>query len=128
MSRKLQIAIEKPEIEIELGELTLVFPIDDDSLLKIKQQMETMQKETEALEEKYKGQPMKDFEPHKELLTKAYDYFFGPGTFEKVYKQSPNVNYCTIYFLKICEELTNQLSFDREYENASKKFLRKNAN
>lgn len=125
MSKKLQIAIEKPEIEIELGELTLVFPIDDDSLLKIRKQTEDFQKSVNELEEKNKGKEMTDFTPHKELLSKAYDSFFGPGTFEKVYAQSPNVNYCAIYFLKICEHLTQEIRFEREYEQASKQFLRK---
>ncbi len=127
MTKKLQIAIDKPEIEIELGDLTLVFPIDDDSMIRIRKQTEGLQEAIKAIEEKYKGQEMVDFTPHKELLTTAYDNFFGAGTFEQVYQQTPNVNYCTIYFLKICEQLTHQISFDQEYEKASKQFLRKKA-
>lgn len=94
-------------IPIELGDQLIKFHITDDAFLKIQKGHEKMEKEIESIEEPDDSQ--EKIEKMKEIMTKAFDFLFEKGSFEKVYSVTPSVVICVDYFNQMVDAVVEEL-------------------
>lgn len=99
----IKIQTEKPVIPVELGDVILEFPIDDDSIKTFRKTLPKLEEELNELDGK------DDIETAKEALKTGYDSIFGKGSFDRVYQQTPSVPLCIQYFTEIAEGIKNEL-------------------
>lgn len=99
----IKIQTEKPVIPVELGDVILEFPIDDESIKTFRKTLPKLENELNALDGK------DDIESAKEALKTGYDSLFGKGSFERVYQQTPSVPLCIQYFTEIAEGIKKEL-------------------
>lgn len=102
----IRIQTEKPVIPIELGDVLLEFPTDDESIKKFRKTLPEMQEEIESMK------PENDAEDHEMAMTivgKTYDRLFGEGTYEKVYAQTPSLYQCMAYLKEITQGIREEL-------------------
>ena len=88
-------------IPIQLGDEEFRFLISDDSILKIRNGYKDVQKKFDSIEKQAKEEGLTEEErlvKTKEVLKEGFDFFYGEGTFERVYAISPSVVICTSYF------------------------------
>lgn len=93
-------------IPIQLGDEEFRFYITDDSVLKIRNGYEEVQKKYNLIEKQAKKEGLTEeeqIEKTKEILKEGFDFFYGEGTFERVYAISPSVFICLQYFSKFME-------------------------
>lgn len=102
----IKIQTEKPVIPVELGEVILEFPIDDESIKTFRKTLPKLEDELNALNS-LDGKD--DIESAKEALKTGYDSLFGKGSFERVYQQTPSVPLCIQYFTEIAEGIKKEL-------------------
>lgn len=119
----IRIQTEELYIPVEFGSITLKFPIDDDSLVKLE---ESWKEVTENIKDK---SDTVDIEEQKALIRQAYDFLFEEGTFDKVYELVPSTMMLLDYFVEISVGIRDELE-ERNAKRTSKheeisKYLKK---
>lgn len=94
-------------IPIEVEGIELRFSLEDDSMLKLRQKMNTIEKEFGALE---RGEDTEEaLDKFRGVLRNAFDEMFEKGTFDKLYKKAPSIMIMTEYFGAIGSALHEEL-------------------
>ncbi|WP_339283169.1 hypothetical protein [Oceanobacillus sp. FSL K6-3682] len=124
----IKIQTEKPLIPVEIGDLKFEFPVDDESIKKVRVDAPKLQKkyadikpENDAHEEQLK----------KELMKEGFKLFLNDeNAFDKIFEQTPSTVMCLKYFIKISEGITQELKemgvVETPQEKAQKYVKKKN--
>lgn len=124
----IKIQTQQDYIPIQLGSEELRFYITDDSVLKVRNGFKEVQKKFDNIQKQADEKELTDeeaIEMGKETLRNGFDFFFGEGTFEKVYAISPSVVICMQYFSQIIEALLIELDKKTKVttQDKAKKYL-----
>lgn len=124
----IRIQTEKPVIPIELGDVLLEFPTDDESIKNFRETLPEMQKGIESMEPKNEEE---DHEMAMAIVGKTYDSLFGEGSYEKVYAQTPSLYQCMAYLKEITQGIREELKgmgMDVDQSEKAKTYLNKKKN
>ncbi|MBM4762706.1 DUF6673 family protein [Bacillus sp. B15-48] len=124
----IKIQTQKPEIPVEIGDLTFAFNVSDESVKKFRDEAVKVQKELENIA--ISDDEDKAIEQSKEVLKRGFNIMLGDGAFEKVYDISPSVMICMQYFVQLAEGIEQELrnmGFNESQQEKAKKYLMKNS-
>lgn len=113
----IKIQTEKPEIPVEIGDLSFAFDVTDESIREFRKSAVRVKKELENIEVAKNDD--KALEQIKDVLRRAYTLTLGEGAFEKVYGLSPSVVVCMKYLAQISEGIERELA-NMGYSNSQK--------
>lgn len=114
----IKIQTQEDYIPIQLADEEFRFYISDDSILTIRNGYKQVQKELESIDKGVTEE--ENIEQMKKVLEKGFDFFFGGGSFEKVYAISPSVFICLDYFSKMSEAVLSELEKKTKGTNQDK--------
>lgn len=103
----IKIQTQQDYIPIHLADEEFRFYISDDSLLRIKNEYKQVQEEFKSIDEGDSEE--ENIEQMKKVLKKGFDFFFGEGSFEKIYAISPSTMICMQYFNQMADAIITEM-------------------
>lgn len=94
-------------IPIEIGDEVIKFHVSDDAFSKLQKRHANVMQDLDSIEEPEDGE--EKIEKTKEIMTKAFDFLFEEGAFEKVYSVTPSVMICVEYFNQMTDAVIAEL-------------------
>lgn len=104
----IKIQTDVPEIPIEIGKLNFSFSVSDENLLSFRGKSLEIQKTLSNLPEVEDDEEA--MAQAKDALRVGFDAILGAGSFEKIYEQTPSINYLVNYLFQLISGITNVMA------------------